>query len=134
MKKLTNLLLIFAAVLSLAACGSDSEDEPTNSLKGTSWSSSYADELFVIKFESNDQVSGYRADSNGNIKGSVYYGTYTLNGDNIVLNDFSIVNFYRFYFTDGVIKGNNMVLNYWWEMGASGEKVRFDEQKTFHKR
>lgn len=124
-------MLLLATMISFTACGDD-KDEPKNTLKGTTWIASYVDETFVIEFESDTKVSGFRGDANGTIKGDVYYGTYSLNGNHIILNNFSIVNFYRFYFTDGTISGNNMTLNYWWEMGS--DKTRFDDQKTFHKK
>lgn len=134
MKKVFSLMLLLATMLTFTACGDDDKDEPKQSLAGTSWSASYVDELFIIEFESDSKVSGFRADANGNIKGDVYYGTYSVNNGKITLNNFSIVNFYRFYFTDGTVSGNNMVLNYWWEMGAPGDKKRFDDTMTFHKR
>lgn len=125
-------MLLLATILTFSACSDD--DDPVHNVVGTTWSASYADELFVIEFESNNKVSGFRADANGNIKGSVYSGTYSINGDKITLNDFFIVIFYRFYFTSGTISGNNMTLNYWWEMGAPNDRKRFDDVKTFHKR
>lgn len=135
MKKLITLMMLFTSMLAFTACGGDDDkDEPSTGLAGTSWSASYVDELFVIEFESNSKVSGFRADANGNIKGDVYYGTYSVNGNKISLKNFSIVNFYEFHFTDGSVSGNNMVLNYWWEMGKPGDKKRFDDTMTFHKR
>jgi hypothetical protein len=132
MKKIFGLMLLCAIIVTVTSC--DNDDELSNSLQGTIWTASYVDELFVIEFESVNKVSGYRADSNGHIKGDVYYGTYTTNGDNITFNNFYIVNFYKFYFTDGTITGNNMKLNYWWEMGRPGNKERFYDTKTFHRK
>ncbi len=133
MKKAFSLMLLLAAILTITAC-SDDDEEPVHNVVGTTWSASYVDELFVIEFESNNKVSGFRADANGNIKGDVYYGTYAINGNRITLRNFSIVNFYRFHFTSGTISGNNMTLNYWWEMGDPNDKKRFDDVISFHKR
>ena len=132
MKKIFGLMLLCATIITVASC--DNDDELSNSLQGTIWTASYGDELFVIEFESVNKVSGYRADSNEHIKGDVYYGTYTTNGDNITFNNFYIVNFYKFYFTYGTITGNNMKLNYWWEMGRPDDKERFYDTKTFHRK
>ena len=132
MKKIFGLVLLCATIITVTSCGND--DELSNSLQGTIWTASYVDKLFVIEFESVNKVSGYRADSNGNIKGDVYYGTYTTNGNNITFNNFFIFNFYKFNFTNGTITGNNMKLNYWWEMGSPGDKERFDDTITFHRK
>lgn len=135
MRKVFSLMLLLATILTFTACGDDKEDEPSVSLNGTTWTASYVDELFVLEFESSNKVIGYRADSNGNIKGNVFTSTYSINGDRITFgNNFYITNFYKFYFTDGTIVGNTMTLNYWWEMGAPGDKQRFDDTKTFRKK
>lgn len=131
MKTLFHFTLLLATMLiTFTAC---SDDKNANALNGTTWKAVYVDNLFVIEFEDDSRVSGFRADANGNIKGSVYYGTYSFLGNNIVFNDFQIVNFYHFHFTDGIVSGNNMTLNYWWNMGAPGNQHRFDDQMTFHK-
>lgn len=130
MKKVFSLMLLLATMFTFTACSSDDDDNSQNSIVGTTWTASYVNELFVIEFESNNKVTGYRADTNMNIKGDVYSGSYSINGNRIILNDFSIVNFYRFYFTDGTINGKSMNLNYWWNMGGE----RFDDDMTFHQR
>lgn len=130
MKRLFYFALTLTLIITLSACSNNNDK---NAMIGTTWRASYVKELFVIEFEDDSRVSGFRADANGNIKGSVYYGTYSFTGNNIVFNDFQIVNFYRFHFTDGIVSGNNMTLNYWWNMGAPGNEQRFDDQMTFHK-
>jgi hypothetical protein len=93
MKKIFGLMLLCAIIVTVTSC--DNDDELSNSLQGTIWTASYVDELFVIEFESVNKVSGYRADSNGHIKGDVYYGTYTTNGNNITFNNFYIAFCFR---------------------------------------
>ena len=125
MKKPFYLMLLLATMLTFTACSNDK-----NALSGTTWTSLFVDELFVIEFEDNGKVSGFIADVNGNIKGKVYYGTYAFTNNSITLNDFYIVNSFRFYFTNGTVSGNNMTLNYYFKYDNGN---RYDSQRTFRK-
>ena len=123
-------MLLLATMLTFTACGGDNDDEPQNSLNGTTWTSSYVDEVFVIEFNGKNGVTGFVADNNLNIKGDAYHGSYTRNGDNLTFNNFYIMNFYKFVFKKATINGSTMTVDYEYKVS---DKV-FEDTRTFRKR
>lgn len=132
MKKVFSLMLLLATMLTFTACSGD-DDEPENSLSGTTWTSSYVDEIFVFEFSGKNEVTGFMADENLNIKGKAYHGTYSRDGNNILFNDFYIMNYYKYVFSKAVISGTTMEVNYHWVYSFSGENSD-ETSRTFRKR
>ena len=90
MKKL-HLIIMLAAVVLLAGC--TKQETPTteqNSVVGTKWTTSYADDIMVLEFASATEVIAYFTYSNGALIGDVFNGTYQQNGNAITFNNFRI--------------------------------------------
>ncbi len=129
MRKFFYFMLLLTAIITFTACN---DEDNKNTLSGTTWSTSYGSATsFVIEFEDNSKVTGFRTDANGKfISGSICHGTYSFTDNIIVFDDFTLsYSFLRFHFTDGTVSGNYMTLNYW----ESYSGTRYDHQMTFRK-
>ena len=127
------LLFLVAAIgcLVFTGCSKD-DDSNANSLSGTTWTTTYVDELWVIEFNGNNGVTAFRADANLNIKGSAHSGTYSKRDNSITFQNLYISDFYKYEFMNATVNGNTMTVNYQYTYHSSGEVSK--STKTFHKR
>ena len=131
MKKICILLL---SLLVWVSCST--EDANTeNTLNGTTWSASYADDSVVLDFSVKDVVF-YKADKQSNPKGDLYAGTYSYDGK-VVRFDLKGVPWYLWRFKEGVVTGNTMLVKYD-EYNYNPNTTEFDEflrseEKAFRK-
>ena len=86
------LVCIATAVLMLSCSKKNEEAQNPNSLSGTKWATTYADNFMVIEFVSDNQVQGYIAKGdNLAYYGGLSTGSYSVSGNNITFSGFDIV-------------------------------------------
>lgn len=131
MKKICILLL---SLLVWVSCSTEDANNE-NTLNGTTWSASYADDSVVLDFSVKDVVF-YKADKQSNPKGDLYTGTYSYDGK-VVRFDLKGTPWYQWRFKEGVVTGNTMLVKYD-EYNYNPNTKEFDEflwseEKAFRK-
>lgn len=130
------ILIVFALVL-MAGCGKEPQQEQKDDIIGTRWTAAYSgggEKQYVMEFYDGGVVSMYLATSSGNPLSDVHKGTYTRNGNGIVfslryyLNYIAVSNYYsdEQYLTSGTIDGSFMDVDYY--RIAIGEKLYFTQK------
>lgn len=122
MKKFLSMTLLLTAMfLTFSACSSD--DDEKNSLSGTEWVTKYADDYLIIKFTSDSKVEGYFADSNFVMDGKLSSGTYTLDGNQVIFNNFIVkyMGMVEYKYTKAVISSSAMTVDYYMKYTSSSD-------------
>lgn len=105
-------MLLLATMIAFTACGSDDNDEPKDTLKGTAWTHALTQRIEHIEFTSDTQVEYYHTE-NGALVGKVGSGTYVKNGNNITFNNFEgNYNTEIMKFNSATISGKTMIVYY----------------------
>lgn len=122
MKKFLSITLLLTAMfLTFSSCSKEDDDE--NSLSGTEWVTKYADDYLIIKFTSDSKVEGYFADSNFVMDGKLSSGTYTLDGNQVIFNNFIVkyMGMVEYKYTKAVISSSAMTVDYYMKYTSSSD-------------
>jgi len=122
MKKLCILTLLFTAI---SFCFLSCSKDEVSGIINTTWTANDEGDgdVVVLKFISGNKVQLYWADSNLNISGSVYTGSYVIDGDNITFNLLGHSHWWWYAFDKGVISGNTMEVSRRYGNSSENDKL-----------
>lgn len=104
MKRILSLALVIISIICTLSC---SKEKDRNPLVGTKWTTSYADDLMVLEFTSDKDVTGYFAKSSGAYLSGQIQGTYSFSNNNITFSNMTFRWMYAYYRLDsGTLSGS----------------------------